>query len=136
MVANSGNILGIPGQSAQAEVKDDEILGSYSRLTQKGLTLKQTAATTLATGTVLKVSATPKKYAGAAKADVANAVGILRKTVDVSNGDVLANVVLGGVVKGSKVKYTDDTSLSEAELIALASALGGRYDKVHGYLMF
>jgi hypothetical protein len=137
MAANSGNILGIPGQTSTGEVREVEILGSYARLTQKGLTLKTATGTTLAAGTVLKVSLTAKKYAGAAKADVATAVGILRKTVDISDSDVLANVVLGGVVKGATVKYTDDTDgLSGAELISLATALGGRYDATHDFLIF
>lgn len=137
MADREGNVLKVPGTSVKAEVKGDEILGSMVGLTQKGLTLKQAASTVLETGTVLKVSSTAKKYAGAAKADVAGALGILRKGVDISGGDALANVVLAGTVKGSKVRYTDDADgLSTAELQALAAALGGRYEPIHDYLIF
>jgi hypothetical protein len=136
MADREGNVLHVPGTSTKAEIKGDEILGSYVGLRQKGLTLKQAAGTVLETGTVLKVSTTAKKYAGAAKADVASAVGILRKGVDISAADTLANVVLSGAIKGSKVRYTDDSDgLSTAELQSLAEALGGRYDPVHDYLI-
>lgn len=136
MVDREGNVLKVPGTKSVAEVKGDEILGSYARFTQKGLTILSGAGV-LEAGTVLKVSGTAKKYTSAAKADVAAAVGILRKGVDATSGDVLANYVASGIVKGAKVRYSDDTDgLSSAELVTLAGALGGRYDAVHDYLIF
>ncbi len=136
MVDREGNVLKVPGTGSVAEVKGDEILGSYARFTQKGLTILAGAGV-LEAGTVLKVSGTAKKYTAAAKADVAGAVGILRKGVDATDSDVLANYVASGIVKGAKVRYSDDTNgLSGAELVALADALGGRYDAVHDYLIF
>lgn len=135
MADREGNVLKVPGTSQKAEVKGDEILGSMARLTQKGLTAEMKAATVYETGTVLKAGTQAKKYAGALKADTAP-IGILRKSVDVSSGDSLANVVLGGIVKGSKVKYTDDATLTAGELSTLAGQLGGRYDPVHDFLIF
>ncbi len=136
MVDREGNVLKVPGTGSVTEVKGDEILGSYARFTQKGLTLLKDAGV-LEAGTVLKVSGTPKKYTAAAKADVASAVGILRKGVDTTGKDCLANYVASGIVKGAKIRYSDDTNgLTAGELADLAEALGGRYDAVHDYLIF
>lgn len=137
----TGNVLKVPGTSGKGPTTDDEILGSYARFTQKGLTLLKDNGV-LKTGTVLKVSGTAKKYTGAAKADVTGtlnvgAVGILRKDVDTVGEDKLGNVVLSGIIKGSKIKYTDDQDgLSASELALLAGALNGRYDAVFDYLIF
>lgn len=100
------------------------------------------ARTIWATGTVLKLSGTAKKYTAAVAADIGaattvdvDAVGILRKDVDVSTSDKLGNIVLAGVIKGSKVRYADRYPLSVTELGQLALALGGRYvaynDTIH-----
>lgn len=135
MVDREGNVLKVPGTGSVAEVKGDEILGSYARFTQKGLTILSGAGV-LEAGTVLKVSGTAKKYTAAAKADTAP-IGILRKGVDATSSDVLANYVASGIVKGAKVRYSDDTNgLTSAELVTLAGQLGGRYDAVHDYLIF
>lgn len=147
----TGNVLKVPGYSGPGTpTTDDEILASYAALTQKGLTLEKKtsgAGSLLLTGTVLVVSNTAKKYKGALKSEVANAVGILRKDVDLTTEDKLANVVLAGRVKGSKVKYIDDNTtansdtnpagyLTIAELNSLATTLAGRYDVVHDMLIF
>lgn len=135
MVDREGNVLKVPGTGAVAEVKGDEILGSYARFTQKGLTLLKDNGV-IEAGTVLKVSGTAKKYMPAAKADVANAIGIIRKGVDTTGADKLANFVVSGIIKGSKIKYSDDTNgLTTGELQALASALGGHYDPVMDYVI-
>lgn len=154
MAEATGNVLKLPNQSSPATTTtDDEVLGSYAGLTQKGLTLLGGAGL-LGTGTVLKVSGTAKKYTAAAKTDVITAgspdtgtknvaVGILRKDVDTGSaspaGDILANVVLAGVVKCSKIKFgtgTQGTLADVEEKRALADALAGRYDPVHDYLIF
>ena len=97
------------------------------------------------TGTVVKVSGTEKKYTAAAKADATadpattSAIGFLRKDVDVSQSDKLANVVLGGVIKGAKIKFSDEAgngSLTTAELHTLAKGLGGRYIAYNDTLVF
>lgn len=132
----TGNVLNVPGTSGKGPTTDDEILYSYAKFTQKGLTLLKDNGV-LKTGTVLKVSGTAKKYTGAAKADVANAIGILRKDVDTTGIDKLGNVVISGIVKGAKLKYTDDQDgLSGAELVTLAGALGGHYNAVFDFISY
>lgn len=136
MADREGNVLKVPGTGQVAEVKGDEILGSYARFTQKGLTLEMTAATVYEAGTVL-VAGSNKKYKGAADTlAAANTVGILRKGVDVSTKDVLANYVASGIVKADKLKYADGTAVPEGEVAAIATALNGRVDLVHNYLIF
>lgn len=131
-----GNVLRPPGTSSKGPTTDDEILASYAGFTQKGLTILAGSGF-LKTGTVLVLSGTPGKYRGAAKAEAANALAILRKDVDASSGDMLANYVLHGTIKGSKVKYTDDQDgLTVAELQALATALGGHYNPIHDTLSY
>lgn len=63
----SGNVLKVPGLSSKPITTDQEILGSYGGFTQKGVTLLGVASTYYRTGTVLKESATPKKYVAANK---------------------------------------------------------------------
>lgn len=136
MAAREGNVLRVPGTSGVAEVKGDEILGSYARFTQKGLTLKANSGI-LEAGTLLKVSSTAKKYDGVANAaGIASVVGILRKPVDTANQDKLANYVASGIVKVGKLKYADGTAVAAGDLAAVATALKGRYDAIHGYLIF
>ena len=136
MADREGNVLNPPGFSQGVEVKGTEILGSYSRLTQKGLTILGGSGV-LEAGTVLKVSGTPKKYNAGVKAGTGT-VGILRDSVDATTKDKLANVVLSGVVKGAAIKASDALAggLTGAELTTLAGVLGGRYDPVHDYLIF
>lgn len=131
----TGNVLKVPGTSGKGPTTDDEILYSYAKFTQKGLTLLKDNGV-LKTGTVLKVSGTAKKYTGAAAAD-ATVVGILRKDVDTVGEDKLGNVVLSGIVKGSKLKYTDDQDgLDSTQLGALATKLGGKYNAVFDFISF
>jgi hypothetical protein len=63
----TGNVLQTPGLGSKPIIDNTEILYSYAKFTQKGVTLLQTANTYYPTGTVLKVSATPKKYTAAIK---------------------------------------------------------------------
>lgn len=141
MTAREGNVLKVPGTGSVAEVKGDEILGSYARFTQKGLTLLQTADTVYEAGTLLKVSGTAKKYMGLEDGDLDGTtdptiVGILRKGVDVSEKDHLANYVASGIVKLDKLKYGDGTAVDSADYDAVAAGLNGRIDSVHGWLIF
>lgn len=234
----SGNVLQVPGLTSKPLTDNDEILYSYVKFTQKGLTLLQAASTYYPTGTILVLSGTAKKYRGATKGaneaqtiglgaasagsititfsgqttgsiafnanatTVQNAlvalsnvdpgdvtvtggpfpavmtitfggqyanvnvpqitatptgltggtvtigtttggsgdvtpIGILRKGVDVSASDKTGNVVVSGMVRGSSLKYTDDSNgLSLAELQTLATQLGGHYDAIHDALSF
>lgn len=140
MVAREGNVLKVPGTSGTPEVKGDEILGSYARFTQKGVTLLKDSGV-LEAGTVLVASGTAKKYTGATAADMDGTtdptpIGILRKGVDTTGQDKLANYVNSGIVKTGKLKHADGTALSAAEIARVATALGGHVDAVHGYLIF
>lgn len=140
MADREGNVLKVPGTGSVPEVKGTEILGSYARFTQKGLTLLADSGV-LEAGTVLIASGTPKKYQGAAAADMDGTadpavVGILRKGVDTTGTDVLANYVNSGVVKTSALKHADGTALSAAEVARVATSLNGRVDDIHGYLIF
>lgn len=130
-----GNVLRPPSRTSKAATTNEEILFSYVGFTQKGLTVISGAGV-LKTGTALKVSGTPGKYTGAAKADVADVVAILRKDVDATSQDMLANYVLHGTLKGVMVKYTDDDTLSAGELAALATVLGGKYNPIHDTLSY
>lgn len=135
MVAREGNVLRPPGTSGTPEVKGDEILGSYARFTQKGLTLKANSGV-LEAGTLLKVSSTAKKYDGVVNAAGASgAVGVLRKGVDTTGQDKLANYVNSGVIKLAKLKYANGAAVGAGDYAAIATALGGKIDAVHGYLI-
>lgn len=61
---------------------------------------------------------------------------ILRKDTDATSTDVLANVVMLGIIKGDKIKFTDQITggLTALELKALATVLGGRYNSVFNTL--
>lgn len=134
MADREGNVLKPPTTGAVAEVKGTEILGSYARFTQKGLTLLKGSGV-LEAGTLLKVSGTAKKYAGAtAKTDTV--VGILRKGVDTTNSDMLANYVASGIVKTSELRYANGSVVPAIDLPDIATALNGRIDPIHGYLIF
>lgn len=134
--SREGNVLPVPSHTVKAEVKGDEILGGYASLTQKGLTIKSGAGV-LEAGTLLKVSATAKKYDGvAAAAGISATIGILRKAVDAQASDMLANYVASGVVKLSALKYADGSAVAAGDYAAVATALNGRVDAVHGFLIF
>lgn len=140
MVSREGNVLKVPGTGSVAEVKGDEILGSYARFTQKGVTLLANGGV-LEAGTPLTVSGTAKKYKGVAAADVDGTtdpvcIGILRKGVDTTGSDVLANYVASGIVKTSALKLANGTAMNATQIANLATLLNGRVDPVHGYLIF
>lgn len=140
MADREGNVLKVPGTSSVAEVKGTEILGSYARFTQKGLTILSGSGV-LEAGTVLVTSATAKKYRGTVAADTDGTadppvIGILRKGVDATSKDMLANYVASGIVKTASIKHANGTALSAAELARVATSLSGRVDDVHGWLIF
>lgn len=135
MADATGNVLKVPGYTQGPSVGDDEILGSYVRFTQKGLTLLKTTGRVYQAGTLLKASATPKKYDGATAA-TDTIVGILRKPVDVGTEDKLGNYVASGAVKLSKLKWANGTAVASTDYAAIATALNGRIDNIHGYLIF
>ncbi len=135
MTDREGNVLRVPSVTQGATSTTDEILGSYARFTQKGLTLKQATGVTLEAGCLLKPSATAKKYAGATLPGD-TIVGVLRKGVDLDKEDHTANYVASGVVKLSKLKYANGTAVPSGDYATIATALNGRIDTIHGYLIF
>jgi hypothetical protein len=136
MASREGNVLHVPGTGSVAEVKGEEVLASYARFTQKGLTIKSGAGV-LKAGTLLKTSSTAKKYDGVADSSgIANTIGILRKPVDASSTDMLASYGLSGVVKASMPCYADGTPVASTEYDDVATTLGGHYDTTHGYISF
>lgn len=142
MASREGNVLKVPGRTIGTEVKGTEILGSYARFTQKGLTLlKNTTNPVYEAGTLLKVSGTAKKYTAVVAADLTGTptitiVGVLRKGVDVGSSDMLANYVDSGIVKVGMLKTATGAALTAPELAAVAGLLNGRVDTVHNYLIF
>jgi hypothetical protein len=82
MVDREGNVLKVPGSSVKAEVRGDELLASYARFTQKGVTLKAGQGV-LELGTPLARETSTKKYvkyAGAASTNEVQSVGIVGAT--------------------------------------------------------
>jgi len=99
MADAEGNVLHVPGTSAKATYQPKEILASYARYTQKGVTLAQGQGL-LAAGTVLYRNSSTKKYTATASGNGA-AKGVLRRDVDTTDEDKLANIVMSGILKNS-----------------------------------
>jgi len=100
-----GNVVKVPGTSGASEVKPAEILYSYAKFTQKGVTLASGQGL-LAGGTLLgRVTATKKYVAYADGASDGSEVckGVLRQPVDTSNGDAAGNIVISGILRRSKL---------------------------------
>lgn len=123
-----GNVMKSPGFSRKGEVVPIELLYSYSRLTQKGCTLKPGQGV-LEAGTPLKKDSATNYLVVDVSPGTSACRGILRKSVDTGTvvGDAAhqANIVTAGVVKAAVVKAAN----GNADLAAAAlTALGGRYD--------
>lgn len=104
-----GNVLYVPGTSAVSVVSPEEILFSYAKFTQKGVTLKKGQGV-IAAGTLLARETATKKYvkyndAGSGGAEVAK--GVLRQSVDTTNSDYLGNIVISGILKYDKLTGVD-----------------------------
>ena len=135
MANNEANVLRVPGVSGPTTPTNaPEILGSYAKFTQKGLTIKSGAGV-LKAGTLLKLSGTANKYTGAT-ATSDTIVGVLRKEVDATSEDKLGNYVVSGLVKTSELRFADGTVLTSGEVATVATALSGRVDTIHGYMSF
>lgn len=97
MADAEGNVLKVPGMSTGPSYTPKEILASYARFTQKGVTLVKDQGV-LATGTVLYRDPATKKYTAT---PVGDAKGFLRKDVDTTGQDKLGNIVVSGILKNS-----------------------------------
>lgn len=135
MAVAHGNIP-VPGFTTKDEILPGDILYSYARLIQKGRTfvLNATAGPdsdgVLPAGTVVARITSTKKWAaydnGDSPAGVGTARGVLRETIDVSDSDVLGNVIFGGVLKYSKLVGRD--SGADTDLGARADTAADFYE--------
>lgn len=125
--------LPVPGfTSPTSEFTDPEILYSYARFTQKGVTLAGGQGI-LPAGTVLGRKTSDKKYYvydNNASDGTQVARGVLRRAVDTgadSSGDQLGNLVISGILKLSLVSGADSSALTD---------LGAVTDSVLGTFKF
>lgn len=109
----------VPGYvSPTATATDPELLYSYARFTQKGVTLAGGQGV-LPAGTVLGQKTADKKYYvydNAGSGGVATARGVLRRAVDTGgagSGDQLGNIVISGILKLSMVSGADAAALTD-----------------------
>ncbi len=108
---------------------DPEILYSYARFTQKGITIAANQGG-LQAGTVMAQRTADKKYvaynnAGSGGAEVAR--GVLRRAVDTTGVDQLGNIVISGILKYGMVVGSDAAALTD---------LGATVDTVRGTYKF
>lgn len=92
---------------------DQELLYSYAGFTQKGVTIAAGQGI-LPIGTVLGRKTSDKKYYvynNGASNGVEVARGVLRRPVDTSKGDQLANIVIQGILKNNLVSGADSAAL-------------------------
>src|SRR5881628_523096 len=91
----------VPGfVSPTATATDPELLYSYARFTQKGVTIAAGQGI-LPAGTVLGRKTADKKYyvySNAAGDGTETARGVLRRAVDTTGGDQLGNLVISGIL--------------------------------------
>jgi len=129
-----GNILDPPGTGQVAEVKPGDILASYARFTQKGVTIKGGQGL-LAAGTVLGRETSTKKYLAYndsnSPAGIGVARGVLRENVETGTGgtakDKLGNIIMSGIVKYSKLVGIDANGIAD---------LNARADTDRDWLIF
>lgn len=129
MASREGNVILAPGFTRGTEVKSVEILYSTEGLLQKGVTFVPDSGV-LEAGTPLAYDAASHKYRAATTA--AETVGFVRIAVDTAAPAKLGNVVLAGVVN-TKVLPANAVT---ADLVALATALGGTYNAQYGFIKF
>lgn len=115
MTDTFGNIIKVPGTASTAEVKPADILASYARLTQRGVTIKSGQGV-IEAGTLLARETSSKKYVvynngGSGGAEVAK--GVLRQSVDTADGDAMGNLVVSGILKDSLLTGVDSGALAD-----------------------
>lgn len=122
--------LPVPGFTTGDVTNDPELMASIANgYHQKGVTIAGGQGI-LPIGTVLARKTSDKKYyvynnGGSGGVEVAR--GILRKAVDTSKGDQLANIVYSGVVKNNLVSGADSAAITD---------LGARVDTVANTFTF
>lgn len=128
-MANEYEKIPVPGYNTGNQSTDPELMASMDGYLQKGVTVASGQGI-LPIGTVLGRKTSDKKYyvydnAGSGGVEVAR--GILRRAVDTSSGDQLANIVYRGVVKLSLVSGADSAAITD---------LNARTDSVANLFIF
>lgn len=135
MAEHEGNVLRPPGITPGQSYQPKEILASYARFTQKGVTLLGGQGV-LEAGTVLgRVTATKKykPYASGNSDGTETPLGVLRESVDTGTSaggnaeDKLGNIVISGILKNSLLIGLDAGAVT---------ALNGRRDLARDYFIF
>lgn len=122
----------VPGFTSGPEATDPELLYSYARFSQKGVTLAGGQGI-LPVGTVLARKTSDKKYYvynNAGSGGLETARGVLRRAVDTGaagSADQLGNIVVSGILKLSLVSGADSAALTD---------LGATTDTVLGTFKF
>lgn len=128
-----GNVLVTPGFEQRDEKKPEEILASYARFTQKGVTLLGGQGI-LPAGTALGRITASKKYAlydNGNDDGTEDCAGFLRQQTDTGTEaapkDVLGNIVISGVLKNSKLSGEDANAITD---------LNARVDTARDWFIF
>lgn len=106
----------VPGFTSPTDTYvDPELLYSAVGYTQKGVTIASGQGI-LPIGTVLGRKTSDKKYYvydNSLSTGVEVARGVLRRAVDTTDGDQLANMVIKGILKNSLVSGADSGALTD-----------------------
>lgn len=129
-MANEFQSIPVPGYTQGDVFVDTEILYSYARFTQKGVTLKGGQGV-LRAGTLLGRKTADKKYyvynnGLADGTEVAR--GILRRDVDTNqngNADQLTNMIISGIIKNNYISGAGAAAITDA-----VSDLNAKVDSV------
>lgn len=118
-MANEFQSIPVPGYTQGDVYVDTEILYSYARFTQKGVTLKGGQGV-LKAGTLLGRKTADKKYYtyDNSKSDGTEvARGVLRRDVDTNaNGsaDQVTNMVISGIIKNNFISGAGTNAITDA----------------------
>lgn len=113
-MANVYETIPVPSFNGQTNVyADREIMASFNRYTQIGVTLAGGQGI-LPAGTVLAKKASDKKYyvynnAGSGGLEVA--VGVLRRSTDTKTEGGMGNLLISGILKNSLISGADSNAL-------------------------
>lgn len=130
------NEIPLPSVSETAQQRDKEILRSMVGHAQEGGTFAEDAAAgpdndgVLPSGTVVgRITASEKygEYDNTLMDGRETAVGVLRHAVDVSEGDILGNIIVGGDLKHDQLVGLDANAVAD---------LNGREDTVRNSFKF
>jgi hypothetical protein len=105
----------IPAFTEDPYSTTDEIMASMKGYTQRGVTFASGNGVIYGGRVVGRITASKKwaPYDDADNTGLEVARGILRHTIDTTDGDVLGNVVIMGVVKNSKVSGEDANAITD-----------------------